>query len=143
MRKVSLERYYFVLYDGALTLNMSKMALNPFCNKTIVIIINIRPFKCGIRSQQTMKLGWDNHYVNNAAPPCPLIARGGGGGVTSIGGRTMMLEKKILVKRVSKSGVGAERGKGVKNPKNGRKRYPNRYTEKTPGQISPGHLFSV
>ena len=24
-----LERYYFVLYDGALTLKMSKMALNP------------------------------------------------------------------------------------------------------------------
>ena len=34
MRKVSLERYYFVLYNhGALTLKMSKMALNPFCNK--------------------------------------------------------------------------------------------------------------
>ena len=32
MRKVSLERCYFVLYDGALTLNMSKMALNPFCD---------------------------------------------------------------------------------------------------------------
>ena len=27
MRKVSLERYYFVLYNGARTLNMSKMAL--------------------------------------------------------------------------------------------------------------------
>ena len=27
MRKVSLERYYFVLYDGALTLKMSKIAL--------------------------------------------------------------------------------------------------------------------
>ena len=26
MRKVSLERYYFVLYDGALTLEMSKMS---------------------------------------------------------------------------------------------------------------------
>ena len=33
MRKVSLERYYFVLYDGALSLKMSKMALNPFCDK--------------------------------------------------------------------------------------------------------------
>ena len=27
MSNVSLERYYFVLYDGALTLKMSKMAL--------------------------------------------------------------------------------------------------------------------
>ena len=27
MRKIWLERYYFVLYDGALTLKMSKMAL--------------------------------------------------------------------------------------------------------------------
>ena len=34
MRKVS-ERYYFVLYDGALTLKMSKMALNSFCDKTL------------------------------------------------------------------------------------------------------------
>ena len=33
MRKVSLERYYFVLYDSALTLKMSKMALNSFCDK--------------------------------------------------------------------------------------------------------------
>ena len=35
MRKVSLERNYFVLYDGALTLKMSKMALNPFCDETL------------------------------------------------------------------------------------------------------------
>ena len=35
MRKVSLERYYFVLYDGAVTLKMSKMALNSFCDKTL------------------------------------------------------------------------------------------------------------
>ena len=35
MRKVLLERYYFVLYDGTLTLKMSKMALNPFCDKTL------------------------------------------------------------------------------------------------------------
>ena len=34
MRKVSLERYYFVLYDGALTLKLSKMVLNSFCDKT-------------------------------------------------------------------------------------------------------------
>ena len=39
MRKVSLERYYFVLYDGALTLKISKMALNSFCDKTLHIII--------------------------------------------------------------------------------------------------------
>ena len=35
MSNVSLERYYFVLYDGALTLKMSKMALNAFCDKTL------------------------------------------------------------------------------------------------------------
>ena len=27
--------YYFVLYDSVLTLKMSKMALNPFCDKTL------------------------------------------------------------------------------------------------------------
>ena len=37
MRKVSIERYYFFLYDGALTLIMSKMALNPFCDETLHI----------------------------------------------------------------------------------------------------------
>ena len=36
MRKVSLKRYYFVLYDGALTLKMSRMALNPFCDKIFI-----------------------------------------------------------------------------------------------------------
>ena len=35
MSNVSLERYYIVLYDGALTLKMSKMALNAFCDKTL------------------------------------------------------------------------------------------------------------
>ena len=35
MRKVSWERYYFVLNDGALTLKMSKMALNLFCDITL------------------------------------------------------------------------------------------------------------
>ena len=38
MSNVSLERYYFVLYDGALTLKMSKMALNAFCDKTLHMI---------------------------------------------------------------------------------------------------------
>ena len=36
---IRLERYYFVLYDGALTLKISKMALNPSCNKTLHILI--------------------------------------------------------------------------------------------------------
>ena len=36
MRKVSPERYYFVVYDGALTLKKSKMALNSFCDKTLL-----------------------------------------------------------------------------------------------------------
>ena len=35
MEKVSLERYYFVLYDGALTLKDVKMVLNSFCDKTL------------------------------------------------------------------------------------------------------------
>ena len=35
MRKVSLERYYFVLYDCALTSKMSKMVLKSFCDKTL------------------------------------------------------------------------------------------------------------
>ena len=39
MRKVSLERYYFVLYDGALTLKMSKLALNSFCDKTLLMFV--------------------------------------------------------------------------------------------------------
>ena len=36
MSNVSLERYYFVLYDGALTLKMPKMALNAFCDKLFI-----------------------------------------------------------------------------------------------------------
>ena len=39
MRKVSLERYYFVLYNDALTLKMSIMTLNRFCDKTLQIHI--------------------------------------------------------------------------------------------------------
>ena len=35
MRYVSLERYYFVLYDCALTSKISKMALMSFCDKTL------------------------------------------------------------------------------------------------------------
>ena len=44
MSNVSLERYYFVLYDGALTLKMSKMVLNAFCDKTLHILINVLHF---------------------------------------------------------------------------------------------------
>ena len=42
MKKVSLELYYFVLYDGALSLNMSKMALNLFCDGTLHIMVEIQ-----------------------------------------------------------------------------------------------------
>ena len=35
MRNVSLDRYYFVLYDCALTKKMSKIALKSFCDKTL------------------------------------------------------------------------------------------------------------
>ena len=38
MSNVLLERYYFVLYDGALTLKISKMALNGFCDKTLHLL---------------------------------------------------------------------------------------------------------
>ena len=37
MRKI-LDRYYFVLYNGALTLKMLKMALIPLCDKTLHIL---------------------------------------------------------------------------------------------------------
>ena len=43
MRKVSLERYYCVLYDGALTLKMSKMVLNSFCDKTLHLHVLFLP----------------------------------------------------------------------------------------------------
>ena len=38
MRKVSLEMYYFVSYNGGLTVTFSKMALNLFCDKTLRMI---------------------------------------------------------------------------------------------------------
>ena len=38
MSYVSFERHIFVLYDGALTLKISKMALNPFCDETLHIV---------------------------------------------------------------------------------------------------------
>ena len=44
MRKVSLERYYFVLYDGVLTLKVSKMALNSLCDKTLHLFNAIHLF---------------------------------------------------------------------------------------------------
>ena len=40
MRSIKASYYYLLLlYDGALTLKMSKMALNPFCDKTIHIYL--------------------------------------------------------------------------------------------------------
>ena len=39
MSNVSLERYYFVLSDGALTTEMSKMALYTFCDETLHILL--------------------------------------------------------------------------------------------------------
>ena len=44
MSQVSLERHYFVLYDSALTLKMSKMALNPFCDETLHISVDKLPY---------------------------------------------------------------------------------------------------
>ena len=45
MSNVSLERYYFVLYDGALTLKMSKIALNAFCDKTLHFVTEVNPLR--------------------------------------------------------------------------------------------------
>ena len=56
MRKVSLERYYFVLYDGALTWRMSKMALNSFCDKTLHNIMLFIPSSSPIESRG--KIHW-------------------------------------------------------------------------------------
>ena len=42
MRKVSLERYYFVLYDGALPLKISRMAPTSFCDKTLHIPFTVK-----------------------------------------------------------------------------------------------------
>ena len=39
MSNVSLGRYYFVLYDGALTSKMSKMAFNAFCDETLQLFL--------------------------------------------------------------------------------------------------------
>ena len=50
----------------------------------------------------------------------------------------MFERKKKRVKRVSKSRVGAEREKGVKNAKNGRKGYPNRYGQNSSHAIKRG-----
>ena len=53
MSNVSLERYYFVLYDGALTLKMSKMPLNAFCDKTLhlfLLLFNNDIRKCSSHS---------------------------------------------------------------------------------------------
>ena len=42
MRKVSLEWYYFVLYNGALTLEMSKMALNPRLRRKKIALYGLK-----------------------------------------------------------------------------------------------------
>ena len=55
MSNVSLERYYFVLYDSALTLKISKMALNAFCDKTLHIWNDLFPY---ITSKAQNKIKW-------------------------------------------------------------------------------------
>ena len=56
MSNVSLERYYFVLYDGALTLKMSKMALNAFCDKTLHIVIHLHVIRLVILADMERKI---------------------------------------------------------------------------------------
>ena len=65
MRKVSLERYYFVLYDGALTLKMSKMALNPFCDKTLHIHKHFISQYFDVASTQRYKINSYNIITNS------------------------------------------------------------------------------
>ena len=65
MRKVSFERYYFVLYDGVLTVKMSKMVLNPFCDKiyySAYITWNIK----GSMTHQTFASAPDLHEIFSA-----------------------------------------------------------------------------
>ena len=67
MRKVSLERYYFVLYDCALTSKMSKMVLKSFCDKTLQLFSG----KEGGRSERRGNcLGGG---ISPLAPRCWLI----------------------------------------------------------------------
>ena len=51
MSNVSLERNYFVLSDGALTSEMSKMAFIAFCNKTILMHLDKNSSLKGIVEQ--------------------------------------------------------------------------------------------
>ena len=67
-----------------------------------------------------------------------LMPGGGGGGSLPLEAVPDARERKKRVKRVSKSGVGAEREKGVKNAKNGRKGYPNRYDQNSSHAIKRG-----
>ena len=75
---------------------------------------------------------------NQCCVLCGLL--GGGGGVTSIGGRTRCSRKKKhgKRKRVSKSGVGADLEKGVRIGKNGGKGYPNRCDQSSSQAIIHG-----
>ena len=68
MRKVSLERHYFVLYDGTLTLKKSKMALNSFCDKlftsfflmTVVMNIDAKTYTWHVFIREMKNI---NNYV--------------------------------------------------------------------------------
>ena len=86
----------------------------------------------------SLKTGWSHSvkkllykralYIKEQRNPGGRGA-GGGGGYFHWRPYQMLEKKKKRVKRVSKSGVGAEREKGVKNANNGRKGYPNRYDQ--------------
>ena len=58
MDYVSFERHYFVLYNGVLTFELSKMALNPFCDEIIHLYINrvVNYARCFVCIQQEMRL---------------------------------------------------------------------------------------
>ena len=65
---------------------------------------------------------------------------GGGGGGGSLPLEAVPDAREKTRKRVSKPGVAerAEREKGVKNAKNGRKGYPNRYDQNSSHAIKLG-----
>ena len=69
MNNVSLERYYFVLYDGALTLIMSKMALNAFCDKTLHIHLYLHVGLSCLHSDQDSWSLWAGPDPSRADPP--------------------------------------------------------------------------